>query len=97
MTTKFKPGDRVKYSDHALKSLRDSWLSEGREPMKTRKRGWLDDKAAKRGTVLSVGESGVDGCGINVKFDDEDGIHSMLPYVVTCLGEQAALDITINR
>lgn len=47
-------GDKVKYSEYALRSSRDYWLSQGREPDKSRAKGWYEAKRAERGTIIAI-------------------------------------------
>lgn len=49
----FKIGDRVKPSAHALRGLRDGYLSRGAGDRERWKR-WHDAEAAQRGTVTAL-------------------------------------------
>lgn len=63
-------GDRVKPSYAALQSLRDSWLNAGTHEKKTQCKKWLEDKAAKRGTIESVLSNKYCSRYFGVKWDD---------------------------
>jgi hypothetical protein len=66
---KFKPGDRVKLSEHALESSRNYWLERVDARQKSAAKGWLDKKVAARGTVVAAGTNG-HAIGAVVKWDD---------------------------
>lgn len=54
MSHDLNKGDRVKYSQAALRSLRDGWLNAGSYEKKSQAKRWLDEKAAQRGTIVDV-------------------------------------------
>ena len=58
-STKFRVGDTVKYSGYALQGSRDYWQRCGREPQKSNAKRAYEEKAAYRGTVISVEERGI--------------------------------------
>jgi hypothetical protein len=66
---KFTPGDRVKLSEHALESSRKYWQERGDYRQKRQAKEWLDQKVAKRGTVVAAGNNGF-AIGAVVRWDD---------------------------
>lgn len=49
-----KVGDRVRYAEPALRSSRDWWQSQGREPQKSRAKDEYLAKCAERGVITAV-------------------------------------------
>ena len=71
-------GDRVKFSGYRLKSLRDYWLGQGHEPMKSAAKRNYDEAAAARGTVIGVRVGTFTPKIVTVKMDD-GALHDSLP------------------
>lgn len=71
----FEVGDRVKFSEYALRDLWRFYHNQGREPAKSRAKRAFDDKQAVRGTVAEVSPTG-----ISVETDD-GARHSSLAYI----------------
>jgi hypothetical protein len=77
ITPPFNPGDRVKFSEYALRSYRDRWLNAGSSSLKTACLDELNRQSAIRGVVVSC-ERGKYGFSVNVKTD-AGGLHSSMP------------------
>ena len=76
-----KPGDKVKWSEYALRPLRDYWLCLGSNPAKSRAREEYDRKRERRGTVLAVGANKWSNHVADVRWDDGSVSHC-LDYMV---------------
>jgi hypothetical protein len=76
-------GQRVKYSESALRPHRDYWLGLGRQPHKNNAKAALDARAAERGTVTAILEPSKGGSrGVEVALDS-GAVHHSLPYLWT--------------
>ena len=76
-TPPFNVGDRVKFSEYALRSYRNRWLNAGSACLKTATFAELNRQSAIRGVVVSC-ELGKHGFSVNVKTD-AGGVHSSMP------------------
>jgi len=50
----FQTGDRVQYSDNALRSARDSYLSQDHPDRRSQYKAHYESKRAVRGTVTAI-------------------------------------------
>lgn len=74
-------GTRVKKSEGALRSLRDSWLNAGTQDKKTLCKKWLTDAQAKRGTVIKSGRNSINSPQLDIQWDD-GAISMTAPHLV---------------
>lgn len=72
-----KIGDRVRYSETALRPTRDYWLGLGDYSHKNRAKDALDAKTALRGCVTAIIPQG-----LSVAWDDGTS-SNLLSYMVT--------------
>ena len=77
ITPPFNAGDRVKFSEYALRFYRDRWLHAGSSSLKTACLDELNRQSAIRGVVVSC-DRGRYGFSVNVKTD-AGGLHSSMP------------------
>jgi len=81
----FTVGDRVRLSDSTIRTKRDYWQQQGREPDKSNAKRWMEEAMAERGTVTKVRATEHTSEAVDVVWDRQiatGGHSSCLTYVI---------------
>lgn len=81
MKAPFQPGQRVKWSEYALRGPRSNWLSAGYEPAKSLAKERLDHMKAVRGIVIDCKPGNYTAWVVDVMCEGESGVHQSMSHL----------------